>query len=261
MRNFEFDNKDSADISAANIAGVRSTELPADTLRLDDHDREAVREDALSTFRSKSDDDDDSDNNTAKIAGAVLVGLLLVGGSIYAYESTTANRAPQAAAIQPAQHQTVAAAQLVTPPVTAPDVSAQSDTSTPAQVSTPKPARSARTDVAPAAIAPQSNSAPATSTAAADPDNPPMTLTPETAPAPQQSAMQQPITAPNVSGQTSQPTPEVANNTTSSSVPMPSATVQPSLTPAQPDAAAPATAAPAESSPATPAAPVPTPAQ
>ena len=242
MRNFEFD-KDSADISAANIAGVRPTELPADNLRLDASNREAVREDALSTFRSKADDDDDADNSTAKIAGAVLVGLLLVGGSIYAYESTTANRAPQTAAV-PAQHQTVAAAQPVTQ-VTTPDISAPSNTM-PAPVSTPRRMHSARVDVAPVTTA--------TSTAAADPAvNAPMTLTPETAPAPQQSAMQQPITAPNVSGQTSLPTPEVANNTTLSSTPMPSATVQPSLTQAQPDAAAPATAAPAESSSAAPA--------
>lgn len=262
MRNFEFDK--SADIVAANNLGAQSTELPADTLRLDEQDREAVREDALSTFHSKSDDDDESDNNTAKIAGAVLVGLLLVGGSIYAYESTTANRASQTAAIAPV-HQTVAAAQPVTPPVTTPDVSAPPAISTPASVSKPRPARSARANLAtaPAAsVASQGNSASATSTASADPAvNQPMTLSPQTAPPPQQSAMQQPITAPNVSGQTSQPTPEVANNNTSSSVPMPSATIQPNLTPTQPDVSAPTTPAPAGSNPATPAAPAPAPVQ
>jgi hypothetical protein len=262
MRNFEFDKSDSADIGTADIVDVRQNELPAESLRLDEANREAVREDALSTFRSSNDDDGASDNTTAKIAGAVLVGLLLVGGSIYAYESTTANRAPQTVAmLKPAQHQNVAAAQPVAPPVTTPDVSAPSATTMPSAVSTPKRAHSARAALAtatpaPAAsVAPESNSAPATSTASADSAiNQPMTLTPETAPPPQQSAMEQPIMAPNVSGQTGGPTPEVANNNASSSVTLPSATVQPTLTaPAQPDAAA--------QVPATPAAPAPAPVQ
>ena len=257
MRNFSFENNDSADISAANIAGVRPVELPTDELRLDAADREEVRDDALSTFRTSSnDDEDESDNNTAKIAGAVLVGLLLVGGSIYAYESTKANHAPQMAELQPAQHRTVATAQPVAPPPAATPDAAAPVASTPTapvhssahKTATPAPA---------ASVEPQSNSAPATSTASADPAiNQPMTLTPETAPAPQQSAMQQPITAPNVSGQTSEPTPEVANNSASSSVTLPSATVQPNLTaPADAPAQAPALS---ESSPA---APVPVPAQ
>jgi hypothetical protein len=86
-----------------------------------------------------------------------------------------------------------------------------------------------------------------------------MTLTPENAPAPQQSAMQQPITAPNVTGAPAEPTPEVANNTAGT-------TVQPDLMPSQPAAPlAPSNVGPApadsSTSPATPATPLPTPAQ
>jgi hypothetical protein len=104
MRNFEFDN-DRADVNATKIAGVRQDlEPPVESLRLDEPldeaAREALRDDALSAFH-KSSDDEDSDNNTAKIAGAVLVGLLLVGGSIYAYESTVANHTPQTVAMLP----------------------------------------------------------------------------------------------------------------------------------------------------------------
>ena len=259
MRNFGFENNDSADIGTPAILDTLTNMLPAETLRLDEAEREAVADDAISTFRTSSnDDEDESDNNTAKIAGAVLVGLLLVGGSIYAYESATANHAPQTAMLAPAQHQTVAAAQPATPPPAAtPDATAPSAASTP---KAPVHSAARATATTAASIEPQSNVAPATSTASADPViNQPMTLTPETAPAPQQSAMQQPITAPNVSGQTDEPTPEVANNSGTSSVTLPSATVQPNLTaPADAPAQAPA---PSESSPATPAAPAPAPAQ
>ena len=163
MRNFNFENNYGADIGAPAVLDTRTDVLPAETLRLDEAEREAVADDAIRTFRTSSnDDDDESDNNTAKIAGAVLVGLLLVGGSIYAYESATANHAPQTAALQPAQHQTVAAVQPVTPPpATIPDATAP-------VTSTPKASvrSSAHATATPAAsVEPQSNSAPATSTA------------------------------------------------------------------------------------------------
>jgi hypothetical protein len=238
MRNFEFD-KNRADVSAANIAGVRQTELPAESLRLDEPARETLREDALSAFR-ESVDNEESANNTAKIAGAVLVGLLLVGGSIYAYESTTANHAPQMVAmLPPAPQRNAKADQAVTPPVSTPDTSAPAanSMSTPPPVSPSRPARirSGQAAAKPVPATESSTPAPATTSASADPAiNQPMSLTPETAPPPEQSGMQQPITAPNVSGQSAQPTPEVANNASGA------ATVQPDLTPPAPSETSPA---------------------
>ncbi len=241
MRNFEFD-KDRADTSA--VADVRpNPESPVERVRLDE--REAMRQDALAAFHNSPDEGDSENNSTARIAGAVIVGLLLVGGSIYAYEST--NHAPQTVAMLPQQHNAVAE-QTVAPPATTPDASsAPAASSTPPAISTPRPVRSTRSILTAAKPVPEtqaSTSAPAPATSAsADPAiNQPMTPTPETAPPPQQSAMQQPITAPNVSGSPTQPAPEVANNASGT------ATVQPDLTPAQ-------------SSPATPAAPPVAPAQ
>jgi hypothetical protein len=232
MRNFDFNNDD-ANTSAANIAGIRpdvsvgpDLDSPIETLRLE----EPVYEEqaSLSAFHKSSDNDDgESSNSTAKIAGAVIVGLLLVGGSLYAYEAMTGK--PQTVAMLPAAPQHNATAeQTVTPPIassdasTAPSNSAPSVSAAPA-MSTPKPAR------VHAGLADATPGSASTQTAAAAPAqdsvvNQPMTLTPENAPAPQQSAMQQPITAPNVTGAPAEPTPEVANN-------MAGATVQPDLTP------------------------------
>lgn len=242
MRNFEFD-KDRAGTSA--VADVRpNLESPVESL----DERESMRQDALAAFPNSPDEGDSESNNTARIAGAVIVGLLLVGGSIYAYEST--NHAPQTVAMLPQQHNAVAV-QTVGPPATTPDASSEPAAgSTPPAISTPRPVRSTRSSLTakPVPEAQASTSAPATaptSSASADPAiNQPMTLTPETAPLPQQSAMQQPITAPNVSGSSTQASPEVANNASGT------ATVQPDLTPAQP-----------ATSPATPAAPPVAPAQ
>jgi hypothetical protein len=127
--------------------------------------------------------------------------------------------------------------------MTTPDNAPSASSMAPA-MSAPKPVHSIRSGQASATPGPAAAVAPAATPAPAQQDaaiNQPMTLTPETAPAPQQSAMQQPITAPNVSGQTVQPTPEVANNDASSGVMLPSGT-QPNLTPPAGTAVTPAPA-------------------
>ena len=239
MRNFAFD-KDRPETSAADFAGMQpDLEPPAEILGLDETARETLRDDARSAFRESDIEDEESGNNTAKIAGAVLVGLLLIGGSIYAYESTVADHAPKTVAmLPPAPQHNATADQAVTPPVTTPETgNTSSATTAPPAVSTPKPARG-RASAAPVPAEEPTPSAPAmapATSASADPAiNQPMTLTPQTAPLPQQSAMQQPITAPDVSGQSAQPTPEVANNASGA------ATVQPDLTPPAPSGTSPA---------------------
>jgi hypothetical protein len=248
MRNFDFNNND-ANTSAANIAGIRpDLDQPVETLRLD----EPVYEEqaSLSTFHISSDNDDVSSNNTAKIAGAVIVGLLLVGGSLYAYESTIGK--PQTVAMLPtAPQHNATVAQTVRPPLASLDANGAPSVSTPHAMSTPKPGR-IRTGSVDTTSSPDfaSTQTAATSSTHDSGVNQPMTLTPENAPAPQQSAMQQPITAPNVTGASAEPTPEVANNFSG-------ATVHPDLTPSNVAAAT----ADTSTSPATAAAPLPAPAQ
>lgn len=246
MRNFEFD-KDRVDISAANIAGVRPNQKPLTEIQgLDEPARETLREDARSAFLPSDIEDEDPSKNSVMIAGAVLVGLLLIGGSIYAYRSTTANDAPKTVAMLPPTPQRTAD-QAVTPPAQTPETNnASSNAPESGTVPTTPPVRAPRpahlrsglasSAPAPAADSVTSATAPITSAAADPAINQPMTLTPETAPPPQQSAMQQPITAPNVTGAPAQPMPEVANNA--------SGTMQPSGS--QPD---PTTAASSETSP------------
>ena len=97
MRDFGFKDTDAApeNTSAANIAGIRPAPVdPEPALLLDEPVREPEGLRPLNATRDR-DDDDDGTNNTAKIVGGVLVGLLLVGGGIYAYESTYANTQPQ----------------------------------------------------------------------------------------------------------------------------------------------------------------------
>jgi hypothetical protein len=166
----------------------------------------------------------DGSNNTAKIIGGVVVGLLIIGGGIYAYESSRSVPVQQQVALKtPAQNQAAPDQAAAAPENSAPDANAAP---TPAAApASPPPSRrmikSAADNSAPAPMA-----APAQQSAAADPAiNAPMTLTPQTAPPPEQAApagqtaMQQPVTAPDVSGQTNQPTPSVADNGPASAAP------------------------------------------
>lgn len=173
-------------------------------------------------------EEDTQGNNTAKIIGGVVVGLLIIGGGIYAYKSSRSAPAPQQVALKtpavnhPALDQTAAA-----PP--APQAATPDNNPAPAAAATapakPKPTR----HEVKAASNPDENSvasaAPASAMArSTDPAiNAPMTLTPENAPAPEQAAptqsaptgqtaMQQPVTAPDVSSPAGQPAPEIANN-------------------------------------------------
>jgi hypothetical protein len=162
-------------------------------------------------------DNQEGYNNAKIIGGVVVVGLLIIGGGIYAYESMHAP-APQQVALKtpavnhPALDQTAAAPP---PPATALEATTPGNNAAPQPALAPKASRAAK-----AANNPDDNSMASAATApAADPAiNAPMTLAPETASAPEQSAptgqtaMQQPVTAPDVSSPATQPTPEIANN-------------------------------------------------
>jgi hypothetical protein len=262
MRDFNF--KD-ANTSAADIAGVRpiSEEFP-ETVRRE----EIIAEEgpALSSFHHPIDEDES--NNSAKIAGAVLVGLLIVGGGIYAYESTLKNTtSPQVVAMKSSPAPAHVAAVTPAPAAPTPDASAapQPDV-TPAATATPsvpahRTVRTARDN--------NTDTSVATSTADASASQPvvsqPLAVTPDAAapvlqPAPSQTAqIQQPITAP-VGQPAVSPQPEVANNGSAGvTLPVESAASAPaaSAAPAPSDAAPvqPAPAAPADQS----AAPAPAP--
>jgi hypothetical protein len=133
MRDFNFTD---ANTNAADVAGARTIpDLPEDIRREEIRDEMIARneEPSLSSFHHVIEEDES--NNTAKIAGAVLVGLLVVGGGIFAYESTLkSTTAPQAvaasgapkqvAAATPAPMPTPAPATDATPAPSVPDASA-----------------------------------------------------------------------------------------------------------------------------------------
>lgn len=142
----------------------------------------------------------ESGNHAAMIAAGVLTGLLMIGVGIYAYETSSALPPPAAAtraptpansaivlpsaaatprtsrpSILPMPHATAAGPSTVAPPAAAPDTAGS-----PASDNSPTPGS--------AANASRAASQRPTARAADDPINAPMTLTPETAPPPQQSA-------------------------------------------------------------------------
>jgi hypothetical protein len=216
MRDFNFSD---ANTATANIVDVRP--IPQELPLSDDMRRDEIEDGATLSSFHRTEEENEASNNTAKIAGAVLVGLLIVGGGIYAYESTLKNTtAPQAVAMKTPAPSTMAAA---TPDTTAPDTqTATQPASTPSSATAPSvPARQT--------VRTARDASSDTSTAASTTDmavNQPMTLTPQTAPPAQQSSpsqtaqIQQPIIAPL--GQPAiQPQPEVANNA-SSDVTLPS---------------------------------------
>ncbi|HWY60819.1 MAG TPA: hypothetical protein VNW15_02855 [Rhizomicrobium sp.] len=159
--------------------------------------------------------DEDSSNNTAKIVGGIVAGALLIGGSLYAYETfSTRAPAPQTVAMNAPTPNNAAMAPPANPPAIAPPATATDTTAAPSQTSpdgiSPTPSRRAHSS--------NGTSAPPAASSADAAVNAPMTLTPQTAPPPEQSgssgqtALQQPVSAPAVAGETTQPTPEVANN-------------------------------------------------
>ncbi len=111
--------------TAANIAGVRPQpeETPA-TVRLDACDEGGPVE-GLRPFHVEMEEDTQG-NNTAKLIGGAVIGLLIIGGGIYAYESSRMP-APQQVALkapavnQPALDQTAAAPPAPAPEAMAPD--------------------------------------------------------------------------------------------------------------------------------------------
>jgi hypothetical protein len=187
-------------------------------------------------------EEDTQGNNTAKIIGGVVVGLLIIGGGIYAYESSRSVPAQQVALKTPAVNHPALDQTAAAPP--APEAEA----TTPDSNATPQPAtapvKPKTSHVVKSASNPVDNS-----TASAAPDmarstdpaiNAPMTLTPENAPAPEQTApaqsapvpsaptgqtamqqptVQQPVIAPDVNNQTNAPMPSMATNTPATDTP------------------------------------------
>jgi hypothetical protein len=199
--------------STANIAGVRPVQAPQ-SLGLEERTAQDMTDQdttGLRPFQVGKEENDES-SNTAKIAGGIVMGLLLLGGGLYAYESSSRSTAPQQLALKTPASNHIAADQY---PTAAPPK--QDNTATPAATPPVNPTRPVRHRIIRAAENTDRNAArpaPAVRDAAI---NAPMTLTPESAPPPQkpQTAMQQPLTAPDVSapsGRGAQPAPAVANN-------------------------------------------------
>ncbi len=227
MRDFNFNQDENT--SAANIAGVRPQEAPPETLILEETPRDENPPSSLSSFHVEQDEEA---GNLPRIAGAVMVGLLIVGAGIYAYEShmiakpavkmaaltTTAAPAGMAASTpsQPAPE--------ITPPAATPPVKSASQTSAPQAPEQTAPEQTAPEQTAAKTPTPGVGIGPTNDPAI----DAPMSFTADNAPPPQQPgssvqtatanqpatlALQQPITAPDV-GSASQPTASVANNQT-----------------------------------------------
>jgi hypothetical protein len=202
--------------TTANIAGVRALqeETPV-VMRLDEPIApEPIEPEGVRPFHANM--EDEKGNNTAKIIGGVVVGLLIIGGGIYAYESSRSLPTSQQVALQtPAVNQPALDRTAAAPP--APEAMTPGNNAAPAAAPAPKHKTSRAVRAA--------RNADENSTVAPAPDaaiNAPMTLTPDTAPPPEQalaaqpaptgqSAMQQPVTAPGVTSPAT-PAPEIANN-------------------------------------------------
>ena len=166
------------------------------------------------SFHTAKDQDDKDGDNTLTIASGILAAVLIIGGGIYAYESMHHATAAQQVALKTPATNPMAADQAATPPAATPDNAAPAMTAPPQPApAAPAPRRSPAVKAADDSAAP-----PPSTTASAEPAiNVPMTLTPDTAPAPQQSApagqtAMQPLTAPDVSDQSGPSTPSMANN-------------------------------------------------
>ena len=154
----------------------------------------------------------DEPNNTAKIVGGIVVGLLIVGGGLYAYESATRNtQAPQQQVALKAPSSNYLAPDQVpssTPPT--PD-----NTTTPENMATPAITEPVSPPSARKAVdSAGSNTVTPPPAAMDEATNAPMTATPDTE-QPGQMALQQPMTPPDVSSQTTEPAPAIASNETS----------------------------------------------
>jgi hypothetical protein len=199
--------------------GKGAESAPAPERSLSPEKNHAGRNENLSpgSFHTAKDQDDEDGDNTLTIASGILAGLLIIGGGIYAYESMHRATAPQQVALKTPAANPMAADQAATPPAATPDSAA------PAMTAPPQPAPAAPAPRRSRAVKAGDDSAASSATASAGRAiNAPMTLTPDTALAPQQSvpgsvpagqtAMQPPLSAPDVSGQNAQPMPAIANN-------------------------------------------------
>ena len=232
MRDFSFDNQENTgapDIVDPDLvvkedmvqSPVLDEPVIHDRLNLQERmDQEARSQDGSSLSRIHVVEDDDESNNWPKLVGAAVIAVLVVGGGIYAYESSTTKPAPakQVAVKTPAPVNNMAASQPVTPP---------ENSAMPA----PAPIKSASKAPTPEPVAPVQTVAklvkPGTGIGPSDDPNidAPMTFTLDNVPPPQKEvsqiaaapapsqtlAAQQPVTAPNM-GNSSQPTASVAAN-------------------------------------------------
>jgi hypothetical protein len=218
MRDFNF--KDESNTSAADI---RPLETPPEAVILDETPipDQTPHEDTLRPFHVE---EEEEASNLPKIAGAVVVGLLIVGGGLYAYETSFANRAPvkTVAMNTTAPVKTAATAPLpaanpdVTPPTATPALAAPVKSAATAPVTEPVQKTAAMTPGVgigpsndPAIDAPMSftaDNAPPAELAGPSVQTAAIPSTPN-----QVTAMQQPISPPDV-GNTSQPTAAIAAN-------------------------------------------------
>ena len=144
---------------------------------------EAIRSETRSHHVHAGRREDGSGNNTAKIVGGITIGLLLIGGGIYAYEMSPIHvpvshpvalnpPLPRSTTVQRSSNQPVAATPAIAPEATI----------------TPAPTASGGNPRPPSSKADSSNGVSPQETLTTDnPINAPMTLKPETAPPPQQS--------------------------------------------------------------------------
>jgi hypothetical protein len=194
--------------------GAESAPAPERSLSSEKNDAGRNENLSLGSLHTAKDQDDGDGDNTLTIASGILAAVLIIGGGIYAYESMHRATAPQQVALKTPVANPVAANQAATPPAATPDSAAAAMTAPPQPApAAPAPSRSRAVKAADDSAAP-----PSSATASAAPAvNAPMTLTPDTAPAPQQSApagqtAMQPLTAPDVSDQSGPSTPSMANN-------------------------------------------------
>lgn len=154
---------------------------------------------------------DEKSHSKAKIAGGILAGFLMLGGGLYAYEAVSRNtQAPQqqVALNAPASNRVAADPYPSSaPPTATPDNIPAPD----GVLATTEPASQPST--ATVQMIAETTDADVNASAA-DPINAPLTVT-DMAPAPEQPgqmALQQPITAPLVSGQAIESLPAIASN-------------------------------------------------
>jgi hypothetical protein len=193
---------------------------------------EGPQTEGLRPFRIE---EDETSGNTLKIVGGVIVGLLLIGGGFYAYKVSTATTPQQQVALKtPAiNHAANDQYPVSAPPPPASAMPAATPAATPPAPPTPvqHPIRAARNEHQNDRLSDGSDNA----------INAPMTLTPETAPPPQQSSEQSETAMQQPTGTRDVPAGSIAQNDVDApsvqvpaiQVPMPQQPADPSRAPTE----------------------------